>query len=107
MESVKIEPFSDPANEQRENLLYLLGRMRQMQAVQAPSLIIPGAGNMFKRSASGEDQPLDFSAPAKHPRLSPDWLSRPDNKHDSLGSDGVSDVSSHSPGSNSGSSESG
>lgn len=112
MDPIKIEPMTDAMTEQRENLLYLLGRMRQMQAVggSAPTVNIPGH-NMFKRSAH-DDQPLDFSAPAKHPRMSPDWLSAhhhlaPDNKHDSLGSDGVSDVSSHSPGSNSGRSDSG
>jgi len=98
-----MEPFSDPAAEQRENLLFLLGKMREMQAARGLQ--------SFKRSA-GEDQPLDFSAPAKNPRLSPDclpaWLPQyPDNKHDTLGSDGVSDVSSHSPGSNSGQSDSG
>ena len=114
MEAIKIEPFGEAMSEQRENLLLLLGRMRQMQAVGAPSLNIQPQ-NLFKRSASSDDQPLDFSAPAKHPRMSPDWLAGqqlqhlavPDNKHDSLGSDGVSDVSSHSPGSNSGRSLSG
>ena len=110
MDHIKMEPFSDPAAEQRENLLFLLGKMREMQAARGLQ--------SFKRSAGereGEDQPLDFSAPAKTPRLSPDWLPClphypphfPDNKHDTLGSDGVSDVSSHSPGSNSGQSESG
>ena len=103
MDHIKMEPFSDPAAEQRENLLFLLGKMREMQAARGLQ--------SFKRTA-GEDQPLDFSAPAKNPRLSPDWLPHclpnyPDNKHDTLGSDGVSDVSSHSPGSNSGQSESG
>ena len=102
MDHIKMEPLCDPAAEQRENLLFLLGKMREMQAARGLQ--------SFKRSA-GEDQPLDFSAPAKNPRLSPDWPHclphYPDNKHDTLGSDGVSDVSSHSPGSNSGQSESG
>lgn len=102
MDSIKIEPFCDAASEQRENLLYLLGRMRQIQAASAqpqPGLGLPG---LLKRAAGpAEDQPLDFSAPAKHPRLSPDLLYPRHNKHDSLGSDGVSDVSSHSPGSHS------
>ena len=99
MDPIKIEPFCDPVTEQRENLLFLLGKMREMQAARE--------GQTLKRMA-GEDQPLDFSAPAKNPRLSPDWLGQyPDNKHDTLGSDGVSDVSSHSPGSNSGQSDSG
>ena len=99
MDHIKMEPLSDPVAEQRENLLFLLGKMREMQAARGLQ--------SFKRAA-GEDQPLDFSAPAKNPRLSPDWLPHyPDNKHDTLGSDGVSDVSSHSPGSNSGQSESG
>ena len=99
MDHIKIEPFGDPVAEQRENLLFLLGKMREMQAARGVQT--------FKRSA-GDDQPLDFSAPAKNPRLSPDWLPHyPDNKHDTLGSDGVSDVSSHSPGSNSGQSDSG
>ena len=111
MDTIKIEQFpgSDPSAEQRENLLFLLGRMRQIQAAsdlhRVPSLA-PGH-SLFKRSAS-DDQPLDFSAPAKHPRLSPDWLvSAPDNKYDSLASDGHSDVSSHSPRSTSGGSDSG
>ena len=102
MDAIKVEQFSDPAAEQRENLLFLLGRMRQIQAASMP---LPGH-NLFKRSAT-DDQPLDFSAPAKHPRLSPDWLAAPDNKHDSLNSDGHSDVSSHSPRSTSGGSDSG
>jgi len=103
-----MEPFTpcDNMNEQRENLLFLLGRMRQMQAnadiQQVPQLSISpptSASGFYKRPA--EDQPLDFSAP-KNPRLSPEWFptySYPDNKHDSLGSDGNSDLSSHSPGS--------
>ena len=94
--TVKIEPFADPAEQRTENLLFLLGRMRQMQSIGAPGLSLPG----LKRTAEAEtEQPLDFSAPAKHPRLSPvaPWLRVPDNKHDSLGSDAVSDVSSHSP----------
>ena len=103
-----MEPFTpcDTMTEQRENLLYLLGRMRQMQASadiqRVPQLSISpptSATGFYKRPA--EDQPLDFSAP-KNPRLSPDWFpsySYPDNKHDSLGSDGNSDLSSHSPGS--------
>jgi len=108
MDQIKTEPFTpyDNMSEQRENLLLLLGRMRQMQAnadiQKVPQLSIspptctPG---FYKRPA--DDQPLDFSAP-KNPRLSPDWFptfSYPDNKHDSLGSDGNSDLSSHSPGS--------
>ena len=38
MDSIKIEPFCDAASEQRENLLYLLGRMRQIQAASAQPL---------------------------------------------------------------------
>lgn len=103
-----MEPFTpcDNMNEQRENLLFLLGRMRQMQAnadiQRVPQLSISpptSASGFYKRPA--EDQPLDFSAP-KNARLSPVWFPTygyPDNKHDSLGSDGHSDLSSHSPGS--------
>ena len=66
MDHIKMEPFSDPSAEQRENLLFLLGKMREMQAARGLQ--------SFKRSA-GEDQPLDFSAPAKNPQLSPECLS--------------------------------
>jgi len=102
-----MEPFTPcEMTEQRENLLFLLGRMRQMQATadiqRVPALSISPPSSIpgfYKRPA--EDQPLDFSAP-KNARLSPDWFpsyAYPDNKHDSLGSDGNSDLSSHSPGS--------
>ena len=87
--------------EQREQLLYLLGRMRQMQAASDLQRVPNCEPLGFKRPA--EEQPLDFSG--KNPRLSPVWPpTYPDNKHDSLGSDGhsvTSDTSSHSPGSQS------
>ena len=97
MDTVKIEPFADNSEQRTENLLLFL-RMRQMQSMGAPGLTIPGLG--LKRSeAEASEQPLDFSAPAKQPRLSPisAFPRGPDNKHDSLGSDAVSDASSHSP----------
>ena len=82
MDAVKMEPFADNPESRAGGLLFLL-RMQQMQSM---GIQIPGP--MSKRSVDTEaDQPFDFSAPAKHTRLSPG----------SLGSDAVSDVSSHSP----------
>ena len=99
--AVKIEPFADNAEQRtrEESLLFLLGRMRHMQNIGATGLAMPGPGLKRTQAEAETEQPLDFSAPAKHPRLSPvaPWLRGPDNKHDSLGSDAVSDVSSHSP----------
>ena len=94
MDTVKIEPFTENSEQrtQTEQNLLLFLRMRQMQ-----NLTIPGLG--LKRSETeASEQPLDFSA-AKQPRLSPisGFPRGPDNKHDSLGSDAVSDASSHSP----------
>ena len=79
---------------QREKLLYLVGRMRQMQEVggggPAPwTALLPDRRDSISPPF---DQPLDFSASKK---IKLDWSvgGAGTNKHDSLGSDGHSDLS--------------
>lgn len=107
---------------QAGKLLYLVERMKAFHGAKVadlqrvPSPLSPlRQGNQhqlfyntgIKREREEVDQPLDFSAPSKkfysstaHPLMM--FPRHPDNKHDSLGSDGHSDLSSthsssHSP----------
>jgi len=106
---------------QREKLLYLVERMRQIQEAATDNQRVPqlpfGSSSptppnhqMLSQTPkrplysqqSSPDQPLDFSATKKHRPSSHLWgpisQESPSNKHDSLGSDGNSDMSgSHSP----------
>ena len=86
---------------QREKLLYLVERMRHIQEAGGSAMTHPWGfptGESRRDSLSPPfDQPLDFSASKK---IKIEWPAG--NKHDSLGSDGHSDLSTthhsdHSP----------